>query len=163
MNLISVIAECFLSCLLPLPRQAQQCGRLAQTPSQGNWRYEGETGMDTPREIIDMRCEHGTDELPGRSIDYLVIHYTEWVSSRPGTAREVAEFFSMHALWVAADFAVDDAEIVQYNPDVRNSRLQLMMAMRLVLGRKQPTLQQTDSGVCIRVLRRAGHGSIGSR
>ena len=76
--------------------------------------------MGTPREIIDMRCEHGTDELPGRSIDYLVIHYTEWASSRPGTAREVAEFFSMHALWVAADFAVDDAEIVQYNPDVRN-------------------------------------------
>ena len=67
-----------------------------------------------------MRCEHGTDELLNRNINYLVIHYTEWSSSRKGTAREVAEFFSMHALWVAADFAVDDVEFVAYNPDFKN-------------------------------------------
>lgn len=29
--------------------------------------------MGAPREIIDLCCDHGTDELLGRSIDYLVI------------------------------------------------------------------------------------------
>lgn len=70
--------------------------------------------------IVDMGCEKGTDPLPGRKIEYLVMHYTEWASSRPGTAREVAEFFSMHARWVSADFSVDDSEFVMYNPDFRN-------------------------------------------
>lgn len=76
-------------------------------------------GMEA-REIVNMGCERGTTPLPGRKIEYVVIHYTEWSSSRPGTAREVAEFFSMHRREASADFAVDDEELVAYNPDFRD-------------------------------------------
>lgn len=54
-----------------------------------------------------------------RSIKYLVIHYTAGASSAAGRAK------SNKATWekkgdASADFAVDDATMVQFNPDPKN-------------------------------------------
>lgn len=58
---------------------------------------------------------------PNRSIKYLAIHYTAGGSSAPGRAK------GMKASWEAtkrasADFGVDDRDMVQFNPDLRNYR-----------------------------------------
>lgn len=53
-----------------------------------------------------------------RSIKYLAIHYTAGASSKPGSALAVRRVFQSRQ--ASADFAVDDAEIVQINPDPRN-------------------------------------------
>lgn len=56
---------------------------------------------------------------PNRSIKYLAIHYTAGGSSAPGRAK------GMKASWEAtkrasADFGVDDRDLVQFNPDLKN-------------------------------------------
>lgn len=59
---------------------------------------------------------------PGRAIKYIAIHYTAGASSAPGKA------LANRRDWLSrpkdkqasADFVVDDAEIVQVNPDIRN-------------------------------------------
>lgn len=55
---------------------------------------------------------------PGRSIKYLAIHFTAGSSSAPGAARSVKRVFEQRR--ASADFAVDDREMVQFNPDVLN-------------------------------------------
>lgn len=56
---------------------------------------------------------------PNRAIKYIAIHYTAGASSAPGRA------VSMKNSWekskrASADFGVDDATMVQFNPDLRN-------------------------------------------
>lgn len=56
---------------------------------------------------------------PNRTIKYLAIHYTAGSSSSAGRA------IGMKSSWekkrrASADFGVDDATMVQFNPDVRN-------------------------------------------
>lgn len=55
----------------------------------------------------------------GRKIEYIVIHYTAGTTSRMGKARDVAAMFKRGS-GGSADFIVDDAEIVQYNPEPHN-------------------------------------------
>lgn len=55
-----------------------------------------------------------------RKIDYIVIHYTAGTTSRAGTAINTANYFKETKTEVSADFVVDDATIVQYNPDIKN-------------------------------------------
>ena len=57
-------------------------------------------------------------KLPGRTIKYLAIHYTAGSSSKAGRARAVKHVFESRQ--ASADFAVDDTEMVQFNPDLRN-------------------------------------------
>ena len=68
--------------------------------------------------IIKRTNTNATTYKQNRRIDYIVIHYTAGTSSKAGQARNTASYFS-HAQ-ASADFIVDDAEIVQYNPDLRN-------------------------------------------
>ena len=56
---------------------------------------------------------------PNRTIKYLAIHYTAGASSAPGRAK------GMKSSWekshrASADFGVDDAAMVQFNPDPKN-------------------------------------------
>lgn len=53
------------------------------------------------------------NRIPG----YIVIHYTAGTSSKPGTAMSNAAYFSKPSAKASADFFVDDAAIVQFNPD----------------------------------------------
>jgi len=55
----------------------------------------------------------------GRQIRYLAIHFTAGSSSAKGRARAVKQIFEQRR--ASADFCVDDAEMVQFNPDVRNN------------------------------------------
>ena len=61
-----------------------------------------------------------TTSKAGRSIDYIVIHYTAGVTSKAGSAVNTADFFRTTSTQVSADFTVDDTAVVQYNPDIRN-------------------------------------------
>lgn len=57
-------------------------------------------------------------KLSGRTIKYIAIHFTAGSTSKPGKARDVKHVFETRK--ASADFAVDDAEMVQFNPDLRN-------------------------------------------
>jgi N-acetylmuramoyl-L-alanine amidase CwlA len=55
-----------------------------------------------------------------RPIEYLVIHYTAGTSSKGGTAKRVATSFGKQSKKASADFIVDQDDVVQFNPDIRN-------------------------------------------
>lgn len=57
------------------------------------------------------------------SIDYLAMHYTGSTHSEKGTAYDTcAMFASPSSRAASADFVVDDEEICQYNPDIKNRK-----------------------------------------
>lgn len=55
-----------------------------------------------------------------RSIEWIVMHYTAGVTSKYGSASSLADYFATRKDNCSADFAVDDVEVVQYNPDIKN-------------------------------------------
>ena len=71
-------------------------------------------------EIVQRCSTHNTSRMPGRKIEYLVLHYTAGTSSSPGTALRVAEMFASSSRAASADFIVDDGQVVQYNGDLAN-------------------------------------------
>lgn len=72
-------------------------------------------------EIVQITNIANTDQYFNRPIKYIAIHYTAGVQSNPGTAASVAtNMFANPNQKASADFIVDDATIVQYNPDIRN-------------------------------------------
>ncbi|MBP5561014.1 MAG: N-acetylmuramoyl-L-alanine amidase [Muribaculaceae bacterium] len=68
--------------------------------------------------VVYLPLSVHVSKLAGRSIKYLAIHYTAGSSSAPGRARAVKHVFENRQ--ASADFAVDDAEMVQFNPDLDN-------------------------------------------
>ena len=56
--------------------------------------------------------------LQNREIKYLAIHFTAGSTSKAGSARNVRNVFLSRE--ASADFAVDDVEMVQFNPDINN-------------------------------------------
>lgn len=55
----------------------------------------------------------------GRGIKYLAIHFTAGSSSQGGRAMNVKRTFETSPS--SADFCVDDRDIVQFNPDIKNN------------------------------------------
>lgn len=70
--------------------------------------------------IIECTNMANTTELKNRKIKYIVIHYTAGITSRSGTAKSNARYFAKETTKASADFIVDDENIVQYNPDIKN-------------------------------------------
>lgn len=70
--------------------------------------------------IIECVNTANTTELKNRKIKYIVIHYTAGITSRPGTAKSNAKYFAKETTKASADFIIDDENIVQYNPDIKN-------------------------------------------
>jgi len=68
--------------------------------------------------VVYLPLSVHVSKLPGRSIRYIAIHYTAGASSAPGSARAVRNVFVKRE--ASADFAVDDNECVQFNPDLNN-------------------------------------------
>lgn len=68
--------------------------------------------------VVYLPLSVHVSKLPGRSIKYLAIHFTAGSSSAAGRARSIKHVFEQRQ--ASADFAVDDAEMVQFNPDLRN-------------------------------------------
>lgn len=56
----------------------------------------------------------------GRTIKYIVVHYTAGASSAPGRAEKTRDGFQNSTRQASADFCVDDATIVQCNGDIEN-------------------------------------------
>lgn len=71
---------------------------------------------------ITKKCStHNTTAKKNRPLDYIVIHYTAGVSSKPGSAANTAAYFARpDARQASADFILDDSYIIQYNPDIKN-------------------------------------------
>ena len=57
-------------------------------------------------------------QLQNRPIKYLSIHFTAGSNSKPGRAQATYNTFTSGR--ASADFCVDDMEIVQFNPDIKN-------------------------------------------
>lgn len=55
---------------------------------------------------------------PNRTIRYIAIHFTAGSNSKKGRARSTKHVFESRK--ASADFCVDDAEMVQFNPDLSN-------------------------------------------
>lgn len=70
--------------------------------------------------IVKKTSTHNTTSRPNRSIKYIVIHYTAGTHSRAGAAANTAQYFATTTVQASSDFIVDDATIVQYNPDIEN-------------------------------------------
>ena len=70
--------------------------------------------------ITKKTSTNKTTSSPNRKISYIVIHYTAGVTSKAGSAASTATYFATSDRDASADFIVDDATIVQYNPDPKN-------------------------------------------
>ena len=70
--------------------------------------------------IVKKTSTINTTYEKGRAIKYIVIHYTAGVTSKSGSAANVAGYFANTNVGASADFIVDDSNIVQYNPDIKN-------------------------------------------
>lgn len=70
--------------------------------------------------IIECTNTANTTAKKNREIKYIVIHYTAGTTSKPGTAKSTAKYFAKETTKASADFIVDDENIVQYNPDIKN-------------------------------------------
>ena len=58
-------------------------------------------------------------KLQNRKIEYIVIHYTAGSTSKPGKAKSMKNIFESYMS--SADFGIDDANTIQFNPDIRNN------------------------------------------
>ena len=67
--------------------------------------------------IVKKCSTNHTYNRKNNKIEFICIHYTAGVSSKPGKAVGTAEYFATSDTNASADFIVDDATIVQYNPD----------------------------------------------
>ena len=68
--------------------------------------------------VVYLPLSVHVSKSPWRGIKYLAIHFTAGSSSAPGRARSIKHVFEQRQ--ASADFAVDDAEMVQFNPDLMN-------------------------------------------
>lgn len=80
--------------------------------------YDNNAVISVPKEIsIQQVCStHNTTALD-RMPQYIVLHYTAGLSSKKGSAKNVANYFATTNKEASADFIVDDVDIVQYNAD----------------------------------------------
>lgn len=78
-------------------------------------------GDEKPQEEINITKGYINTHIshsPGRPLKYIVIHYTAGSTSKAGSALVTRNVFLKRK--ASADFVVDDATIVQINPDIRN-------------------------------------------
>lgn len=87
------------------------------------WQALGVTETSTNSKCVDkdvvyLPLKVHISKSSNRTIKYLVIHYTAGSSSAAGKARQIKNVFEKRQ--ASADFAVDDKEMVQFNPDLNN-------------------------------------------
>lgn len=75
--------------------------------------------QDDSIKIIKAFINKHITTLPNRRLKYIAIHYTAGSTSQGGTALSTRRVFLNRE--ASADFVVDDEQIVQINPDIRNN------------------------------------------
>ena len=70
--------------------------------------------------IVKCTSKTNTTYYTSRPIKWIFIHYTAGTNSKSGTAKNIAKYFANPKVQASADFIVDDKNIVQYNPDIKN-------------------------------------------
>ena len=70
--------------------------------------------------IIKRSANTNTTIKSGRKREFIVLHYTAGTNSKKGAAQAIATYFARPVAKASADFIVDDAEIVQYNDNIKN-------------------------------------------
>lgn len=68
-------------------------------------------------EIVKRTSTTNTTACSPRKPQYIAIHYTAGVTSKAGSAANTAAWFAKPEAQASADFIVDDATFVQFNPD----------------------------------------------
>lgn len=71
-------------------------------------------------EIINRFSTAHTTSKPQRKIEYIVIHYTAGVTSKPKSAENLADYYRTTKTEVSSDYTVDDTCAVCYNGDIPN-------------------------------------------
>jgi N-acetylmuramoyl-L-alanine amidase CwlA len=79
-------------------------------------RLQDESSLDCP--IMKGYIYSHITYFSGRALKYIAIHYTAGRSSKRGAAMSVRNVFMNRN--ASADFVVDDEQIVQINPDIKN-------------------------------------------
>lgn len=108
---------------------AKECGSADGIVGPKTWAALGVKETTTPNKVTNSKCVDPSvvyaplkccvTRVPNRTIKYIAIHYTAGASSAPGRA------VGMKNSWektkrASADFGVDDANMVQFNPDLKN-------------------------------------------
>lgn len=83
-----------------------------------SWRKIVDTYAISPLVTYNPLVVH-ISPLRNRTIKYIALHYTAGTKSSPGSANAIKAVFN--ARNASADFAVDDRDIIQFNPDLRNN------------------------------------------
>ena len=88
-----------------------------------NLTEDSSSGVEPPQiNIVQKTSYNNTTKMSYRTIKYIVVHYTTTLESDPPAAENVAQYFATTDVEASADFIVDDATIVQYNPDISSYR-----------------------------------------
>lgn len=104
---------------------AKECGEADGIVGPATWKALGvkvESASDSKcvdPSVVYAPLECCISKSPNRSIKYLAIHYTAGASSAPGKAKSMADGWERERKG-SADFGVDDRDMVQFNPDLRN-------------------------------------------
>lgn len=83
-----------------------------------SWRKIIDTYAISPLVTYNPLAVH-ISQLRNRTIKYIALHYTAGTKSSPGSATAIKAVFNTRN--ASADFAVDDRDIIQFNPDLRNN------------------------------------------
>ena len=97
--------------------------RVRQFQKENGMVVDGIVGEKTLAKLYGVTIKNASISVhitpsKNRPIKYIAIHYTAGSTSRQGAAENTRHVFLNRR--ASADFVVDDAEIVQINPDLRN-------------------------------------------
>lgn len=110
-------------------KHAKECGEADGIVGAKTWAALGVKDTTPVNTLTNIKCVDPSvvyaplksciTKAPNRAIKYIAIHYTAGASSAPGRA------VGMKSSWektkkASADFGVDDRDMVQFNPDLKN-------------------------------------------
>lgn len=102
---------------------AKECGEADGIVGDKTWTALG-VKQTTNSKCVDPSVVYApldccVSKSPNRNIKFLAIHYTAGASSAPGKAESMKDSWERERR-ASADFGVDDANMVQFNPDLKN-------------------------------------------
>lgn len=107
----------------------KECGEADGIVGPKTWAALGVKAVNEEKNTTNSKCVDPSvvyapldccvSKSPNRNIKFLAIHYTAGASSAPGKAESMKDSWELKRR-ASADFGVDDANMVQFNPDLKN-------------------------------------------